>query len=270
MLRRLTTGACALALAGAAGAAPPPDPGPEILILAGSASKPVLEQAAPLIESELGLRLAIDFGGSGGMLSRLELARRGDIYLPGSHDYLERAANRGVIDPGTRVDFAYLVPAILVRAGNPLGVQRLGDLARPGVRAAIAEPRTVCVGEYAVDVLRRAGLEGSLGPHLGRARSCAALAGLLALGNVDAILGWRVFASWYPDRLEVVPLPSQLVTRVASVPGAVTTFAAHPEAAARVLAWLAGPRGRAIWQAHGYIVDPARLRALAPQASLPR
>lgn len=242
----------------------------EVLVFAGSASKPVLEAAAERIEKELGIRLLLNLGGSGSMLSQLELGHRGDIYLPGSHDYIERAVARHVVDPTSRVDFAYLVPALLVQTGNPLRIHTLADLERPDVRAAIAEPRTVCVGAYAEAVLERAGLADKLMPRLGRARSCAGLANLLALGNVDAIIGWRVFAAWYPDRLEIVPLPPPLVTHVAAVPGAVTTFAAHPEAARRVLAWLAGREGRALWRAHRYLVTWQEALALAPEATAPR
>ncbi len=253
-----------LAASGVAGAAPPP----ELLLLVGSASRPVLEAARPRIEADLGVRLAVSYGSSGALLSQLELARRGDVYLPGSHDYLERAVARGLVDPATRVDLAYLIPALVVRRGNPRGVHAVADLARPGVRAAIAEPRTVCAGLYAREILERAGIAARVLPRLGRARSCAALAGMLAVGSVDAVLGWRVFARWYPDRLEVVPLPPRLVRRVATVPGAVTSVARRPEAARRVLAWLAGPRGRAIWRAHGYLVDRAAVAAFAPGARI--
>lgn len=242
----------------------------ELLMFAGSASKPVLEEAARRIEKELGIKILLNLGGSGSMLSQLELGHRGDIYLPGSHDYIERAVARHVVDPASRTDFAYLVPALLVRSGNPRGIHGLADLERPDVRAAIAEPRTVCVGAYAEGVLQRAGLADRLMPRLGRARSCAALANLLALGNVDAIVGWRVFAAWYPGRLQVIPLPPRLVTRVASIPGAVTTFATHPDAARRVLAWLSGREGQALWRAHGYLVTWREALALAPEATAPR
>lgn len=240
----------------------------EVLAFVGSASRPVMEAARPGIERDLGIRLVPTYGGSGSLLTQLELARRGDLYLPGSHDYLGRAVQRGVVDPATRRDFAYLVPALLVAGGNPLGIRSVADLDRRDVRAAIAEPRTVCVGLYAREVLERAGRWERLAGRLGRARSCAALAETLALGSVDAVLGWRVFASWYPDRLQVVPLPASLVRRVATVPGAVTRFSSHREAAVRVLDWLSGPEGRAVWRRYGYLVDRTEVERLAPGAKV--
>ena len=267
-MRRRAVALAVTALLAVAGTAAAAEPLPEVLVLAGSASKPVLEEAVPRIRRDLGIRVLLDLGGSGSLLSRLELTHRGDIYLPGSQDFLARAVTRRMVDPATRVDFAYLVPALLVSKGNPKGIEGLEDLARPEVRAAIAEPRTVCVGLYAREILRRAAVPSSVQARLGRARSCAATANLLALGSVDAILGWRVFAAWFPGRMEVVPLPPELITRVATIPGAVTTFASHPEAARRVLAWLASPAGKSLWREHGYIVNRGRLRTLAPGASV--
>jgi molybdate transport system substrate-binding protein len=227
-----------------------------VLVFAGAASKPVLDEAAPAILTELGIRLELSVGGSGTVLSQLELARKGDIYLPGSHDYMERAVARGLIDATTRVDLAWLRPALLVAAGNPKDISSLADLARTDVRAAIAEPRTVCVGEYGVRVLERAGLAEELLPRFARAHSCEAVANLLDLGTVDAILGWDVFLAWFPGRVEEVPLPPALLDDEATIPAAMTVFAARPEAARRVLEWLAGPRGEAIWSRHGYRTTP--------------
>ena len=234
---------------------------PQLTVLAGSASKPVMEEAGPAMEEALGIRLAFDFGGSGVLLSRLELTGRGDIYLPASHDYMEKAVAGGLVDPATRVDMAYLVPALLVRKGNPKQIHGFEDLLRQNVKAAIGEPRTVCIGLYARELLAEAGVEKTLLPRLGRARSGAALANLLALDSVDAIIGWRVFAAWFPDRVEALPLPRSLTPRLATFPGAVTTCSSDPDHARRVLAWLHGEQGRHIWRRHGYMTT--REEALA-------
>ncbi len=250
--RALLLAAAAAVAAGPATAAEPV----AVLVFAGAASKPVLDEAAPRILAEEHIRLELSMGGSGTVLSQMEIARKGDIYLPGSHDYMERAEARGLVDPSTRVDFAWLTPALLVRRGNPKRIVSLADLARPDVRAAIAEPRTVCVGEYGIRMLRRAGLEETVLPRLARAHSCEAVANLLGLGSVDAILGWQVFAAWFPGEVEVVPLPAAVIPGPATIPGAVTVFAAHPAEARRVLTWLAGPEGRTIWARHGYRTSP--------------
>ncbi|MCS7183398.1 MAG: molybdate ABC transporter substrate-binding protein [Thermoanaerobaculum sp.] len=228
----------------------------ELLVFAGAASKPVLDEAAAQVQLKLPIRLLFSYGGSGAVLTQLELARRGDLYIPGSHDWLDRAAARGVVDPATRVDFAYLRPALLVRAQNPKGIGGLADLARADVRAAIADPRTVCVGEYGERLLQRAGLWAALMPRLARAHSCEAVANLLATGTVDAVLGWDVFVAWFPGEVQEVPLPAAWSPGQATVAGAVTVFSRHPQLAQAFLRWLAGPQGKALWRRHGYQTPP--------------
>ncbi|RMF83019.1 MAG: molybdate ABC transporter substrate-binding protein, partial [Nitrospirae bacterium] len=175
-----------LLLAAAPAAAEP------LLLFAGAATRPVIDAAIPAVRAALGIEVAVNYGGSGRLLTQLRLTHRGDLYLPGSHDFLERAVALGVVDPATRVDFAYLTPALLVAKGNPKGIHALRDLLRPGVRVALGEPRTVCAGAYGVRLLRRAHLAAPVLARAGRAPSCAAVANLLATGSVDAILGWRV------------------------------------------------------------------------------
>lgn len=228
----------------------------ELLVFAGAANKPVLDQAAVQLRHQENLRLVFSYGGSGAVLSQMQLARRGDLYIPGSHDWLERAIARGLVDPATRVDFAYLRPALLVLRGNPRGIKTLADLGRADVKAAIGEPRSVCVGEYALAVLRRARLEDLLLPRLARASSCEAVGNLLATRTVDAVLGWDVFTAWYPGQVEAVPLPAELTPERATISGAVAVFSRHKTEAARVLAWLAGPQGQALWRQAGYRTEP--------------
>lgn len=231
-------------------------PPAELLVFAGAASKPVLDEAAAGIQQDLGIRLTFSYGGSGTVLSQMELARKGDLYIPGSHDWLERAVARKLVAPATRVDFAYLRPALLVLKGNPKKVQALADLAREDIRAAIADPRTVCVGEYGEKVLHRAGQWERVMPRLARAHSCEAVANLLATKTVDAVLGWDVFVHWFPGEVEEVPLPPELTPEQATIPGAVSVFSRHPEEASEVLRWLAGPKGKAIWRKYGYRTEP--------------
>lgn len=254
-MKNVLCGALALAAALGGGLSWAEEPVP-VLMFVGVASKPVLDEAAPRILNELGIRMELSAGGSGTVLTQMELGRTGDIYLPASSEFVDRAVARGLVDPATRVTFAVLTPALLVRSGNPKHILTLADLGRADVRAAIAEPRTVCVGEYAARLLQRAGLADSLMPRFARAHSVEALANLLVLGNVDAILGWEVLTRWFPEQVEVVPVSRSLITERATISGAVSTFAAHPRAARRVLGWLAGEEGRAIWRAHGYRTEP--------------
>jgi len=68
-----------------------------ITVFAGSASKPALEEAAATFEQQTGIKVYLNFGGSGTMLSQLKIAGEGDLYIPGSPDYMQKAENEGII-----------------------------------------------------------------------------------------------------------------------------------------------------------------------------
>ncbi len=231
-----------------------------LLILAGAAVRPPLEEAARAYEKESGTKVDLVFGGSGYVLSQMILSRRGDLYFPGSSDYMERAKAQGVVFPETERRVAYLVPAIIVPKGNPKGIKGLKDLLRPGIRVAIANPEGVCVGAYAVEIIEHAFSEAEKKEFRARlvnyTRSCAATAMAVMLGNVDAVLGWRVFAFWAPDKLEVVPLKKEEIVRIGYLPVAVARFASQPKEAQRFIAFLLSPKGRDIFRRHHYFVTP--------------
>ncbi|MCK4509384.1 MAG: substrate-binding domain-containing protein, partial [Desulfuromonadales bacterium] len=126
------------------------EPARTVMVFAGSASQPPLEEAALSFKRKHGIQVSLHLGGSGAMLSQIRLTGLGDLYIPGSPDYMVKARELDLID-GEETRLAYLVPAILVAKGNPQQIMTLNDLTRPDVRVGIADPGSVCVGLYAVE-----------------------------------------------------------------------------------------------------------------------
>jgi len=245
--------------------------GDSIAVFAGSASKPAMEEAARAFEEETGIKVYLTFGGSGTMLSQLIIAREGDLYIPGSPDYMLKAENEGIIHPDSIVRIAYLVPAILVQEGNPENIQSLADLARPGIEVGIGAPETVCVGLYAYEILEHNGLIDDIkeaGTIVTHAESCSKTASLIALKSLDAILGWRVFSEWHPDSIDVVYLQPEQLTRLAYIPGAVSTFSKDEESAQRFLDFLVSAEGQLIFKKWGYLATENEARQYAPDAEI--
>ena len=241
----------------------------ELEFFVGSASKPAVEELVALFEEETGHSVKLFLGSSGNLLSQMKISRRGDIYLPGSSDYMERARRDGLIVDETERIVAYLIPAINVPRGNPKGITGLKDLARKDVRAAIANPRHVCVGLYAVEVLENAELGSEVGPNLiGYTDSCAKTANMVALGAADAVLGWRVFESWNPDRIETVLIAPAQLPRIGYIPIALTTLSANVEPAKRFIELASSEKGRKIFEKWGYITREEDARRYAPEAKI--
>lgn len=240
-----------------------------IAAFCGSASKPAMEEAARVFEKKTGIKVDLHFSGSGTTLSQMKMSRRGDLYIPGSPDYMVKAERDGVVDPRTVKIIAYLVIAIDVQPGNPKDIRTLSDLARPGIKVGIGNPEAVCVGLYAMEVLERSGLlkevEKNIVTH---APSCSATASLLAMKKVDAIIGWRVFSKWNPDKIEVVFLKPDEVPRLAYIPAAISTYSKDRENAQGFMDFLTSPEGQKIFARWGYIATEKEVRKFAPKAEI--
>jgi len=239
-----------------------PFAGKSLELFIGSASKPATEEAAAAFEKKTGCEMLLHFGGSGKMLSDMSLAERGDLYFPGSSDFMAKAKAKKFVVPETEKIVVYLIPSINVPADNPKKIEKLADLAKEGVRVGIARPDTVCVGLYAIEVLQKNGLLEKVRPNIkAQQSSCARTANLVALGvGVDAILGWRVFEYWNPEKIKTILLEKNEVPRIGYIPIAQSVFCKQPEVAKAFVDFLLSDEGKAIFRKWHYLTTEAEAR----------
>lgn len=224
-----------------------------LLIFAGAASKPVLEKITKNFENESGVSVDINFGGSGALLSQIKLAHKGDIYIPGSYDFMEKAKMEKLVLPETEEKIANLVPCICVPSNNPKKISSLDDLANKNVRIGIGEPQTVCVGLYAVEIIEGSGLKEKIMPNIvAYAESCEKTAYLIVMKNVDAIFGWSVFGNWAPDKIKSIPIEPKYLKRTAYIPAAVSVYCKNKELALKYIRYLKSPECQRIFKENGY------------------
>jgi len=195
----------------------------------------------------------------------MTLARKGDLYFPGSSDYMETAKKRRLVFPETERYVVYLVPAINVQKGNPKGIKSLRDLARPGLRVAIANPEGVCVGLYAVEIIEnnftaqeKAAFRNNLANYT---ESCERTATAVSLKAVDAVIGWEVFHHWDPRRIETVPLKKHEITRIGYIPIAISRFTADRNLAQKFIDFILSGEGKAFFKKYHYFLSPEEATA---------
>lgn len=230
----------------------------KLLVYAGAASKPPTEEAARLYEQKTGVHVETVFGGSGYVLAQMKLAKQGDLYFPGSSDYMEKAKRDGDVFADTETVLVYLVSAINVQKGNPRNLRTLKDLTLPGVKVAIGNPEGACVGTYAVEIIETqftaAEKDAFRRNLINYTESCEKTAAAISLKMADAVIGWSVFAYWDPARIETVPLLKQQISRIGYIPVAISKFTQDRAAAQAFIDFLRGPEGRAVFARHHYFV----------------
>ena len=238
----------------AAQVAPAPASGKTIVVFAGAASKPALTELGPKYEEKTGVEVSMTFGGSGSVLTQFSQEQYGDVYVPGSDDFMDTAEKRDAVLKEGRTVLVYLVPAICVAKGNPKQVRELKDLARSELRVVLGQPKAVCLGDVAQEMLTQTGLWDQVQPHVASyASSCEDTLNALLLGEADVIIGWDVFARQQPDKVEAIALPPKLA-RPRNIPASVIKWSKQPDEARAFIGFLASDEAREVFSRHGYTV----------------
>jgi len=240
-----------------------------ITAFCGAASKPAMDEAAHAFEMKTSIKVYCNYGGAGAVLSQMKLSKTGDLYIPGSPDYIPKAERDGVIDSKTVKIIAYLIPVIAVQHGNPKNIQSLADLAKPGIKVGIGNPEAVCLGLYAIEILDYNHLLADVGKNIiTQAESCEKTATLLSLKLVDAVIGWHVFHDWDTDNIDVVYLKPEQLPRIAYIPAAISTFTKDRDSAQEFLDFLVSKQGQDIFTKWGYISTKNEAFKFAPGAEI--
>lgn len=231
-----------------------------IMVFAGAASKPPTEEAAAAFEKKTGIKVNVVFGGSGYVLSQMMLSKSGDLYFPGSSDFMEVAKKKNLVFPETEKYIVYLVPSINVQKGNPKKIKSLKDLTKPGIKVAIANPEGVCVGAYAVEIIEKffnkKEKEQFRKNLINYTESCEKTATVISLKAADAVVGWSVFEHWDPERIETVRLKKEEVLRIGYIPIAISKYTKNRELAQKFIDFLLSEEGKAIFRKYKYFMTP--------------
>jgi len=235
-----------------------------ILVFAGAASKPATEDAVKIFQEKTGISVDVSFGGSGFVLSQMKLTKKGDLYFPGSSDFMEVAKKEGLVFPETERIVVYLIPAINVQKGNPKSISSLKDLTKDGIRVAIANPEFVCVGTYAAEIIEKnfTPLEKDKFKKnlVNYTESCEKTANAISLRAVDAVIGWRVFQYWDPERIETIYIKPDEIPRVGYISIAISKFTKDKILSQKFIDFMLSQQGKTIFRKYHYLMDPEEAR----------
>ncbi len=223
------------------------------LIFAAASLADALNEAAEAYETETGLSVEFNFGGSTALAT--QIAR-----LDAPADGVILAGNRPVqllVDEGLVVDGNVSVVArnsLVVVSSDASVLDALGELATDGATVAIADPALAPAGQYAREALESVNawdvLEGQIIPTLDvRAALAAAMS-----GSSDYAIVYATDALTEPG-LSVALEVDTALHRPVVYPAAALSGSSRSGAVEQFLEFLAGSEGQRIMQSHGFITD---------------
>ena len=234
-----------------------------VVFCAAGLKKPV-EAAAADFEKETGVSVSLQFGGTGTLLSQLQVAKSGDLFIAADDGSLADARKRDLTREA--VPIAVQRPVIAVKSGNPKKIATLDDLLRPEVKLALPNPEAASVGKVARQLLG-----ARWQPLVDRAAvmkpTVTELAADLSLGTVDAAILWDSTVPQFKD-VAAVAAP-ELSSHREAASAAVLASCTQMPLALQFARFLSAPeRGGAIMKTHGFQPAEGDHWAVRPELTL--
>ena len=205
----------------------PAKSGAELTVLCGGSFKEPAEKLVGTFEEETGIDAEISFGQCEDHLPHINAHDVGDIYIAHTPymKYTEdaQACSRWVL-------VGYVRPVLVVKKGNLLNLEKIEDLARPGLKVALPNPEFATCGEMVEKLLKKKGIWDDVKKNVGNAffRSHAQTGTAIKVGNRDAGMMWNGVAHNWLDALDIIPTPYEY-DQVIEVGVIGLSYSKHPE-----------------------------------------
>ncbi len=244
-MRRLVL---AVFFAAAIGAAASP-PG-EILVFGAASLTESLQEAGKQFEAQGGARVAFSFASSSDLARQIEAGAPADVFFSADTAKMDSVEKAGLVKKADRREFLSNALVVVVPSDSTASVASAKDL-EAFAKIAIADPAAVPAGVYAKKWLTEKGVWSAIEPKVIPTLDVRAALAAVAGGDVPAGIVYRTDAAVSKD-IKVIYTVTDGPTITYSV--APISASKNPAEAAKFVAFLDSPAGRAIFEKRGFLV----------------
>jgi molybdate transport system substrate-binding protein len=227
----------------------------ELLLYCGAGIRPPVQQIAEVFEREHGVKVITDYAGSEVLLSKIKLARRGDLYMPGDKHYVEQADREGLILSQQSV--CYFVPTILVQKDNPKNIHGLRDLLKDGLKLGLGDAKACAIGRTTKQIFARNNIawEDVEKNVAFQSLTVNELGMQIQAGSLDAVIVWDAIARYYSEHGTEVTIPVE-ENVISTVNIGILKFTKNHSLAEQFVEFAVSDRGQDIFKQHNYRTEP--------------
>ena len=198
-----------------------------------------------------GVKFRMNFGGSGALARQIEAGAPADLFLSANTAWVDYLMTKQLADPKSLAVFAYNQ---LVVAGRMTStITSMQDLLQLD-RIAIGSPKSVPAGEYAMQALKKAGIDQQVARRMVLAKDVREALLYADRGEVDAAFVYKSDALLLSKQARILyVVPATLHDRV-TYPMVLTASGAKKPAAVAFTSFLASPEAKSIVKKHGFEV----------------
>lgn len=234
---------------------------PRLVVFAAAGGKPAIDEICQKFEEQHQINVQTSYGGGGEILSKMMLAKSGDIYVAPEQRFMETAQAKEAINPQTIKTIAYVVPVIAVKKGNPKQIHSLADLANQRIRLAITRPETTLLGKYAPEIFRKTDLEEAIMKNVVTyASDPNNLLTMLIMGQVDAGIIWHFYGTLASDKIDTIFIAPEQLTGIGEMKIAVSAYSRDSKLAQQFIEFAASSAGKTIFKKYGYFIEAEEIK----------
>lgn len=217
------------------------------LSVAASLKEVINELSDGFAKTHPGVKFVKNYGASGQLAKQIENGAPADIFISANLEWMDYLKSKHLADNASIGTFTYNT---LVFAGSPGKASSMQDLLKLD-RIAIGSPKSVPAGEYAMEALKRAGLDKQLEKKLVMAKDVRECLMYSERGEVDGAFVYRTDALQAKQAKILFTVPQGLYPRVI-YPMSMTVSGAKNKEAVSFFSYLHGNEAKAVLAKYGF------------------
>lgn len=222
-----------------------------LVVYSGKGLKHAVEEIVKLYEQKHGVTVSVIYAGSNTLFNTLMKSKKGDIFIPGSKHYINKA-NKYI----ARSEFIALhIPAFVVRKDNDKNINLYSDLLTPSIKIAIGNKEVAAIGKVAESILKNSTEQESFKNNLAvKGSTVNELLQFVIDGQVDAALVWADMITWNnTSGLKIISIPKHL-TKPKEIWSAQLSISKMPKHASDFINFISS-EGQSIFKKHGFSIN---------------
>jgi molybdate transport system substrate-binding protein len=215
-----------------------------------------------------GLHVEFNYAGSQQLALQIEQGARVDVFASADERWMEKIEKLGLLASSSQV-FAHNILIVIIPKTNPARIEKLQDLARPGVKVVLAA-ESVPAGRYSREVLEKLTLLTGFGSDYTAAvlknlasseENVKEVLGKVQLGEADAgIVYSSDVTPGQAGNVQVLEIPEG-ANVLTNYPIASLMAASNPDAARKFIEFVLSPGGQSILRERQFIPATPPLRS---------
>ena len=227
----------------------------EVTVFAAASLTDSLRELQVVYEKQTGVKIVLNLGASSTLARQIEEGAPADIFFSADEVKMDRLERQGMIVKATRQSRLSNSLVLIVAAAEGAPVRSPQDLAKTAIkRIALGDPKAVPAGVYARAYFERLGLWKTVSPKVVITENVRAALAAVEAGDAEAGIVYKTDARISKKIRVAFEVPPTEGPKI-SYPMALLKQARSPEAAEKLLAFLASESAANVFAKYGFLTE---------------